>query len=91
MVPMAQVVFDGRLVWATSDPVPTRESLGLSSELLSCDRMSYRYRVTDTAGFVQWDVWKRDRVHPLVSAQLEHGCVPESWWVSEGPVPVVLG
>lgn len=52
------------LIWLTDLDVPIRDALGLTSNLLGCDRTAHRYRVTDTTGCVPWIDWPHRRQHP---------------------------
>lgn len=70
----------GPLLWLTdlAEP-PTRESVGLTSRLTTCDRMAYRYIVRSKAA-VHWrDI--RPRVTTQVVADLEAFGQPEHWWI----------
>lgn len=73
------------LVWLTDLDVPLREPLGLTSNMLSCDRTKHRYRVTDDSHCHWWIG------HPRRDRSIEiDGTRPMHWWVSEEPVPVVF-
>lgn len=76
------------LVWLTSDPMPQREDVGLTSTILACDRVEHRYRVTDPSMCVPW-LSMAAMLDPYAAALLGAGCHPSSWWVSVEDVPVV--
>lgn len=77
------------MVWLTSDPCPERESVGLTSTRLKCDRLEYRYRVLDSDVAVPWCVVRR-KVRPELALMLDYGRTPETWFVSFKPVKVRL-
>lgn len=79
------------LAWFTDHPDPDRMSVGLTSETLTCDRMAYRYRVTDPADVEPFAAWSARNPQPLDvwSALTSHGD-PARWFVSVVPVPVRL-
>ena len=81
--------YDGPHVyaWFTDLAHPNRDALGLTSTILSCDRIEHRYRVTDTRDLIHWAHVRRD--HPW-AALLESapGARPMHWWVARHPVPV---
>jgi len=75
----------GPVLWLTdfAEP-PTPESVGLQSMYVTCDRLTYRYRVQCKA-VVQWrDI--RQRAPKEVVADLEAFGQPEHWWVVRRPV-----
>jgi hypothetical protein len=79
----------GQLAWLTDDPAPARDAVGLTSSLLSCDRMTYRYRVDVTSRCIPWSS-VRHLVSLGVLLDLESFGAPETWWISRHPIPVVL-
>ncbi len=79
----------GAVVWLTSDGMPDRDDVGLTSHLISCDRLAYRYRVVDSSGAVPWGDL-RSEVPPGVLADLERYAEPDTWWLSPTPVEAVL-
>ena len=84
--PNAHPVLAGRrLLWLTDQDNPQRDALGLTSHILSCDRLAYRYRVEVTArDVVPWDVWKQSLSHTYISAlEAVPGAEPSLWFVSE--------
>jgi hypothetical protein len=80
----------GPVVWLTSDPHPARDDVGLTSSMLSCDRMQHRYRVDAWGdGCVAWDL-VRESVNPRFVHDAESFGKPASWWVSRVPLYAVL-
>ena len=77
------------LTWMTTDPNPTRDDCGLTSTMLDCDRMEYRYRVTDRRHCIPW-ARLRQLATSDVLAILESYGKPDTWWVARTPIPVVL-
>lgn len=78
----------GPMVWLTSDARPNRVDVGLTSTVLHCDRMAFRYRATPPFP-VRWSSISTE-VPALVRAALERGADPSIWWLSFEPVPAVL-
>lgn len=77
------------MVWLTSAARPARTDVGLTSTMLSCDRLAHRYEVTDITTAEPWSV-VRQRVPAQIVATLEQHGRPGTWFVSFAPVPVVL-
>lgn len=66
------------LVWLTDLHPAPRLALGLTSYMLSCDRMEHVFPVLPTPDVVRWvDYPLRDRLKELP------GTMPMHWWVSE--------
>ena len=76
------------VVWLTTEPNPDREATGLTSRITSCDRMAYRYVVSDVAACRPWiGSPEREAVlkaggHTLMD--LECFGDPEYWWITDG-------
>lgn len=91
--PMPQPFLEMRpVVWLTDMATPDRAALGLTSNLLGCDRTAFRYIAAPTSTIVSWAEWKSD--HQLdagLVADLEHGRQPAAWFVSAHPVKARLG
>jgi hypothetical protein len=79
----------GPVVWLTDSPWPDRDATGLTSRFLRCDRMQYRYRITDASKAMPWGA-VRGGVPASVVRDLERYGDPDSWWVSSYPLPAVL-
>lgn len=82
-----------RWIWLTDMETPDRNALGLTSQILGCDRMTHRYEV-------RWDYaadaaapWTQvRRLAPAVERQaLESapGAKPRHWFVTRQPIEVV--
>ncbi len=71
----------GPLLWLTDLASPeTRESVGLTSRLTTCDRLAYRYSVHCRAAIHWFEI--HGRAPKDVVADLESsGGQPEHWWV----------
>lgn len=78
-------------VWLTDLDVPIPGVLGLTSDLLDCDRTAHRYRVVASSGpVVPWTA-ARKRLDPVFLDQLEQPpAMLRHWFVSTLPVRVVL-
>jgi hypothetical protein len=79
----------GPVVWLTDDPDPERDAVGLTSSMLDCDRLQFRYRALGASKCVPWSS-VRSLVPPAVLRDLESFGKPESWWISREPLRVVL-
>jgi len=78
----------GAIVWLTDNSSPTsRYDLGLTSRLLRCDRMAYRYRVS-APDAIPW-AGVSHRLPVQLCADLESLADPSTWWVSFVPVPAL--
>lgn len=78
------------LLWLTTSAAAHRAALGLSSHLLSCDRMACLYRLTDEhAEEVYSWAWVRATLPRSGVLRLEaaRGARPALWWVSLIPQP----
>lgn len=77
----------GVYAWFTDLSVPIRDGLGLTSQILTCDRTAHRYRVTDPTGIVPWSSVRRscEWAEELEAAE---GARPRHWFVATGAVPV---
>lgn len=78
----------GDLVWMTDLASPAREPLGLTSNILSCDRTLHRFRVIDARQVVPW-VKVRGAYRWAVELEWAPGARPMHWYVSGVDVPVV--
>lgn len=96
LVPFAHPLFPhlAPVVWLTTADQPDPQATGFRHAFLACDPMAFRFLVTDRTACVPWPV-ARDQApfgatDPDAVMMLEHGCRPDTWWVSPIPVPVVL-
>ena len=77
--------------WFTDLASPQRKALGLTSNILKCDRTMHRYRVVPEAEKrCAWWMDVRDRVDEEIRRNLESvaGVKPGHWWVATMPVAV---
>jgi hypothetical protein len=75
----------GPLLWLTDfEEPPSKESVGLTSRLSTCDRLAYRYIVHSKAAIHWFDI--RSRASKEVVADLESYGQPEHWWVVRRPL-----
>lgn len=78
-----------KVTWLTSEAVPDRQATGLgnNSGLLTCDRMEFRYVVTDLTHCHRWLGSSERAAAPAVMV-LAAECYgdPEHWWISDQPV-----
>ncbi len=75
----------GPLIWLTdlAEP-PSPESVGLTSQWTTCNRLKYRYSVHTRAAVPWADI--RTRAAADVVATLEEFGQPEHWWVVRRPL-----
>lgn len=79
----------GPLIHLTDLDQPDRLALGLTSNILTCDRTEFRVTVeTDVAE--RWSVFART-IPRRVREGLETapGALPAHWWVARMPLPIV--
>lgn len=78
------------VAWFSSSADAPRESLGLTSRILDCDRMAHRVVVERSALLHPWgrvrSKWPLSIVDGL---ELAPGAEPRLWWVAVRPVPVL--
>jgi hypothetical protein len=91
--PHRQVQLDGtKLVWLTDLEAPNRYEIGLTSHILSCDRMEFRF-AADVEEPLRWVDYLRDQPRDVrVAARylaMATGAKPMHWYVSTVAVPVV--
>lgn len=79
-----------RFAWFTDLAAPHRDALGLTSNFITCDRTTHRYRVVEDALLQRW-VEIRRSCHKEWVAMLENspGAKPMHWWVSDEPVGAI--
>lgn len=91
LTPHTQPQLDGReLVWLTDLDNPARSDIGLTSNILNCDRMEYR--ITASCEARLWPDYLRDQPRDFrLEARylVTNGCLPMHWYVSDLPVPVL--
>lgn len=91
--PMAEHPFlHVKVVWLTTESSPDPEQTGLTRRIAKCDRMKYRYVVSDVRACRPWlDSPERAAAPPGAVADLESYGDPEHWWIASDPVPARLG
>lgn len=95
MDPLANFVRS--FVWVTSQP--DGSGAGLTRRILACDRRAHRYRVIGQPNLTRWvDLTMPDqfRAELTDSTGMDDPSLPETWWVSTGPVmavydPILVG
>ncbi len=71
------------IAWFTSNPSPSRDDVGLTSEsLLTCDRLSFRYVVEQHDAEPWFGSSARESAEPDLVADLEAFGDPATWFVS---------
>lgn len=87
----AEVLAVAKFVWLTDLDVPVADALGLTREVIGCDRTRFRYRVQDDRAWIARYVAVRRSLPELVRDGLETapGAMPMHWWVAREAVSVV--
>jgi hypothetical protein len=76
-----------KVLWLTTEATPDRERTGLTMNMVDCDRMKYRYVVTDLTGCRPWlGSPEREAASPRVIADVESFGDPEHWWITDRPI-----
>lgn len=87
--PTPQLCLPGRpeLLWCTPEFDPDPEALGLTSNMLRCDRTQYRWWLAIDNPAEPWLEWlsRQSREVRRAARRLLPGS-PRLWWVSESPV-----
>jgi hypothetical protein len=81
-----------KVVWLTTQALPSREQTGLTSRYLTCDRMQFRY-VVSGIGVAACEPWLTSSVRKAAGAvveDLESFGDPENWWIARRPVTARL-
>lgn len=77
------------VVWMTDLAEPDIIGLGLTSEILPCERWTYRYRITDERSVLPYTEIQH-LIHPQVQLSLHHaGSLPQHWFISFQPLSAV--
>jgi hypothetical protein len=79
----------GHVIWFTDNPEPDRIDVGLTSTILACDRMQYRYRALSASKCIPYRAL-RYAIEPSWRSSLEQFGKPETWWISRVPIRAVL-
>ncbi len=68
-----------------------RFELGLTSQILACDRMEARFQAVNPESLTRWPVAARAlHIPQVIRDELEAGRLPAHWWISLQPVEVTL-
>lgn len=89
LYPHGGALFGVPLVWLTDQAVPDRVGLGLTSHLLKCDRLDFRYMADVKPDAVER--WLDSAARRYLAGDpdfhdFEDGRQPESWWIATRPV-----
>lgn len=77
------------LLWLTDQEIPDRAGLGLTSQILDCDRLEFRY-IVETDDARRWkDVASTSALGRMILESV-HGARPETWWIVDHAVLGVL-
>ncbi len=73
----------------THDRDTLRDTLGLTSLILDCDRTEHRFKAAKTIGILPWAAARR-YFDPWTATAWEKapGVDPTRWWVAFKPVPI---
>lgn len=77
-----------QVVWLTDMPEPDRWALGLTKEILDCDRGEHRLTVPNIDSVLPWSNWCRENGYTRMQRDaLEWGqAQPRHWFVSSQPI-----
>ena len=79
-----------RVIWLTALAEPDQETTGLGRVRTTCDRMAYRYLITDPQTCTPWLGSAERTAAPVDSIEdLESYGDPEHWWITKVPVRAV--
>jgi hypothetical protein len=79
----------GGLLWVTDLEVPIREALGLTSQIINCDRTEYRLELLDPSTVRRW-VDVRRSFRELWDLEMAPGAMPMHWFISTSPERAIL-
>lgn len=78
------------LSWWTDLERGHRFEVGLTSQILGCDRMRHRFEIKDPSALTPWSIAARLlKVPREVRDDLEDGRLPAHWWVAFTDVEVI--
>jgi hypothetical protein len=76
-----------KVLWLTTEATPDRERTGLTMDRIACDRMEYRYVVSDLSRCRPWLTSpERAAASRRAVEDLESLGDPEHWWITDQPV-----
>lgn len=71
------------ILWLTDQEIPDRLGLGLTSNLLECDRLAFRY-VVETNEAKPWNEYAKSvSLAGRMILESVPGTRPDTWWVLE--------
>jgi len=77
-----------RVIWLTTLAEPDQETSGLGRVRTTCDRMAFRYVVTDLSACRPWLASAERAAVAADSIEvLESYGDPEHWWITDSTVP----
>ena len=77
------------LIWATDLAEPDIEGLGLTKRVLSCERWTHRYRITNPLPLMPYSDMSYRFTLGFQADLVKPPAQPDHWWVSWRPLPVV--
>ena len=89
-------IIGAHLTWFTDMDTPDRDTLGLTSEtgLLSCDRLTYRYKTVHPTGDGDIYPWlnssEQAQTSPHTQADMQRFGDPARWFIARRQVEVAL-
>lgn len=78
-----------KVLWLTTEATPDRYATGLGNNtgLVPCDRMEFRYVITDLSACRAWlESPERLQAPPQAVENLESYGDPEHWWITNRPI-----
>lgn len=80
-----------KVTWLTTEAEPDREATGLGHHFTRCDRMEFRYIVTDLRDCRRWlTSFERKASPPGSLTDLESYGDPEHWWIADCAIPAAF-
>lgn len=74
------------LLWLTDIDWPFRDALGLTMDMISCDRTKFRYRIDNTEHIHPWLEFRKEmRPEYVWPLELAPGVTPGNWFVTTLP------
>lgn len=77
------------LLWLTDQEIPDRAGLGLTSQILNCDRLEFRY-IVDVDDARRWKDLADVPTLGRMILESVYGSRPDTWWVVDHAVLGVL-
>lgn len=90
LIPNRHPFLKRSFVWLTDMEVPDRDALGLTSTILSCDRLEYSYEVIEESIKQCMPFSRFKKLSNTVVEDLARYAQPSHWWVSTRPITAVL-